>query len=132
MSTDEIALTLPADEAFHGVAHLVLGGLAVRLDLTMEVLEELELAIDALLERCARDGEDEVQVRLVVGDDHLRATVGPFPASMRTELETETVDTLDLRRILRAVSDDVDVSERDGGTWVELTKQIERAEDKAS
>ena len=33
MSGDEIQLTLPADVAFHGVAHLVLGGLAVRLDL---------------------------------------------------------------------------------------------------
>ena len=39
MSGDEICLTLPADEAFHGVAHLVLGGLAVRLDLTYEDLE---------------------------------------------------------------------------------------------
>jgi len=42
---DEIALTLPADEAFSGVAHLVLGGLAVRLGLTVEILEDLELAL---------------------------------------------------------------------------------------
>ena len=32
-----------------GVAHLVLGGLAVRLDLTIENLEDLQLALDALL-----------------------------------------------------------------------------------
>jgi len=51
VSGDEICLTLPADEAFHGVAHLVLGGLAVRLDLTYENLQDLELALDALLER---------------------------------------------------------------------------------
>ena len=34
MSGDEISLTLPADEEFRRVAHLVVGGLAVRLDLT--------------------------------------------------------------------------------------------------
>ena len=30
--TDEITLTLPREPEFHRVAHLVLGGLAVRLD----------------------------------------------------------------------------------------------------
>ena len=66
MSGDEICLTLPADEAFHGVAHLVLGGLAVRLDLTYENLQDLELALDALLERLSEDGDVTVLVR--VGD----------------------------------------------------------------
>ena len=33
--TDEIRLTLPRERPFYGIAHLVLGGLAVRLDLTV-------------------------------------------------------------------------------------------------
>ena len=40
--TDEIKLILPAQEDFHPVAHLVVGGLAARLELTYEQLEDLQ------------------------------------------------------------------------------------------
>jgi hypothetical protein len=122
LSVDEIRLTLPADEAFHGVAHLVLGGLAVRLNLTFESLEDLELALDALLERVQRD--EEVTVRVRVLDGELQTLVGPF-ASVRTELEDGAGDTLNLSRILGAVCDSVEISERDGSEWVELTKRVD-------
>jgi hypothetical protein len=124
---DEIALTLPADEAFHSVAHLVLGGLAVRLDLTVETLEELALAVDALLQRSEDAFAEEINVRVRVGDDDVRTTIGPFLEDLRSELEAESGDTLDLRRILRAVSDRIQISDGDGGQWVEVTKRIELA-----
>jgi hypothetical protein len=126
LSVDEISLTLPADNAFHGVAHLVLGGLAVRLDLTFEHLEDLELALDALLERIA--GDEEVTVRVRVLDDELKTSVGPF-TSVRKELERN--DQLNLARILATVCDQVDVTDRDGSEWVELTKRIETRKDAA-
>ena len=121
MSGDEIQLTLPADVAFHGVAHLVLGGLAVRLDLTYEDLQDLELALDTLLDR----SNDEGNVTLVVhvDDGSVRAVLGPFD-SLRRELEGDGGDSLDLRRILAAVCDRVRVEDRDGSQWVELTKAI--------
>lgn len=122
MSGDEIQLTLPADEAFHGVAHLVLGGLAVRLNLTFESLEDLELALDALLERAQTD--DGVSLRLRMLDGELRTTVGPF-SSVRAELEDGGGDTLTLSRILSTVCDSYEVAERDGAEWVELTKRVE-------
>jgi len=125
VSGDEISLTLPADEAFHGVAHLVLGGLAVRLDLTFENLEDLELALDALLERTREDGDVTVRVRMVDGE--LRTTVGPF-ASVRADLEQGAAGDLNLSRILSAVCDSVDIDERDGSEWVQLTKRFETAE----
>lgn len=121
MSGDEIRLTLPADEAFHGVAHLVLGGLAARLDLTYEDLQDLELAVDALLERS--NGGRDVTLVVHVGDGTVRTVVGPF-SSLRAELEAEHGDALDLKRILRAVCDGVQVEDRDGSQWVELTKHI--------
>jgi hypothetical protein len=34
-------------------------------------------------------------------------------------------ESLNLRRILAAVSDSVEVEDRDGAQWVELTKRIE-------
>ena len=74
MIADEISLTLPADDAFHSVAHLVLGGLAARLNLSLEHLEDLELALDSLLERPS-DGR-EVTLRVLVEDSVLRTIVG--------------------------------------------------------
>jgi hypothetical protein len=122
VSVDEISLTLPADEAFHRVAHLVLGGLAVRLDLTFENLEDLELALDALLERSG-DGED-VTLLVRVLDGELQTVIGPF-TSVRAELEEGGDESLNLRRILATVCDRVEIADRDGGQWVELTKRIE-------
>ena len=52
---DEVTLTLPREPEFQRVAHLVLGGLAVRLNLTIENLEDMQIALDSLLER--EDGD---------------------------------------------------------------------------
>jgi hypothetical protein len=122
LSGDEIQLRLPADEAFHRVAHLVLGGLAVRLNLTFEHLEDLELALDALLERAQTD--DGVSLRVRMLDGELRTTVGPF-SSVGAELEDGSGDKLTLSRILSTVCDSYEVAERDGAEWVELTKRVE-------
>jgi len=122
LSGDEISLTLPADEEFRRVAHLVLGGLAVRLDLTFESLEDLELALDALLERTRRYEDVTVRVRLLDGE--LRTIVGPLE-SVSAELENGDGDSLNLSRILSAVCDSVDIEERDGSEWVELTKRVQ-------
>ena len=122
MSGDEISLTLPADEAFHRVAHLVLGGFALRLDLTFENLEDLELALDALLERT--QGEEPVNVRVRIVDGELQTTVGPF-AALRAELDRDGTDALNLSRILAAVCDRVEIDDRDGSEWVQLTKRVQ-------
>lgn len=126
MSGDEIQLTLPADEAFHRVAHLVVGGLAVRLNLTFESLEDLELALDALLERARRD--EDIVLRVQVRDGELHTIIGPF-VSLRDELEDGGGgDELNLSRILDAVCDSVEISERDGSEWVQLTKRVDKVE----
>jgi hypothetical protein len=115
VTADEIRLTLPADDAFHGVAHLVLGGLAARLNLSFENL-------DALLERPS-DGR-EVTVRVLVEDGKLRTIVGPFVA-VRAELQEGGADSLNLGRILGAVCDSVEIEDRDGSQWVVLTKRLD-------
>ena len=126
MSAAEIELTLPADEAFRRVAHLVVGGLATRHDLTVETLEDLTLALDALLGRLD-DTDEDVTVRLRFADDHVRAEIGPYRGlDVRRELAEESQDQLDLHRILSAVCDDVTVADRDGVQWVELAKRVER------
>jgi hypothetical protein len=120
--TDQITLTMPRERPFYGVAHLVLGGFAARLDLTVEHLEELELALDGLLER--QDGGDEVTLTLRSADHVLEAEIGPFGANLGSELADEPGEALSLRRLLDAVVDEYSVDERGGETWLELRKGI--------
>jgi anti-sigma regulatory factor (Ser/Thr protein kinase) len=126
MATDEISLTLPAERDFFRVAHLVLGGLAVRLNLTFESLEDLQLALDGLLER--DPGNGEVTVRLSVGQGVVETLVGPFTDEdrLRDELEREPGDGMTLRRLLDTVVDEFALQRGEGGQWVRLTKRVER------
>lgn len=121
MSTDEIRLTMPRKRPYYGVAHLVLGGVAARLDLTVEHLEDLELALDGLLDR--RDGAEEVTLTLRILDGSLAAELGPFGEQLRADFDSEPDDSLSIRRLLDAVVDGYRLEERDGGTWIELQKQ---------
>jgi hypothetical protein len=118
---DEIVLTIPRERPFHGVAHLVLGGLASRLKLTFERLEDLQLGIDSLL---AQRGDGEITLRLRMDGGSIEAEVGPFPGSLQAELKEEAPSGVGLRRILDAVSDGYRLRESDGEAWVTLTKNV--------
>jgi hypothetical protein len=123
VTPDTITLTLPPDREFQRVAHLVLGGLAVRLNLTLEALEDLQLALDGLLD--SGSAEEEVTLELSVVGGAIEASVGPFHArSVQHALEAES-DGVGLRRVLDTVVDRVEVDEREGGDWVQLTKRID-------
>jgi hypothetical protein len=122
--TDEIVLTLPEHDEFRHVAHLVVGGLAVRLNLTFENLEDVQVALEGLLARAA--GEITVAVRL--DDDGLVMRVGPFDGpTLRRELEDER-EEVGLRRVLETVSDGIQVLDLEDGCWVELRKTVERVQ----
>jgi hypothetical protein len=124
--SDQIRLTLPAERDFFRVAHLVLGGLAVRLNLTFESLEDLQLALDGILEHEPGDGEVTVCVNVAPGV--LETLIGPFEdeEALRTELEREPGEDMSLRRVLDAVVDGVALERGEGGQWVRLTKRVER------
>ena len=122
MTGDTITLTIPREQPFHEVAHLVLGGVAARLDLTFESIDDLETALDAVLEHAADDGE--VTVELLLDDGAIVTRVGPFaPDALRAELDRDE-DGVGLRRILDTV---VDGYELDADGWLELVKNTDGA-----
>jgi len=124
MTGDEITLTVPGRRDFYRIAHLVLGGLAIRLDLTYEQLEDLQLALASVLSEPEPDGE--LSVTLKVEEGVIHAVVGPFAGNrLRAAIEQADGEHLDLRRLLETVCDRVSVEERDGGEWIELTKRVE-------
>src|SRR5689334_25446240 len=102
LTGDKIAVTIPGQDGFEDVAQLVLGGVAARLDLTYESLDDLGTALATLLER--RDGA-ELTVELEVGDDVIVALVGPFRGEgVLHELEQPS-EGVGLRRVLETVVD---------------------------
>ena len=117
--TDEITLTIPRDADFHRVAHLVLGGLAVRMDLTVENLEDLQIALDSILGRSELEDGD-ITVRMALRDGALETRVGPLPRDLLDEIEREQDHELSLRRVLESTVDDVHVD----GDSVRLTKKV--------
>ncbi len=117
---EEISVTIPGDRAFGAVAGLVLGGVAARHDLTIDVLDDLQLALESLLERNPDEGE--VTIVLRVGTAVVDAAVGPFDRATVAELEQEADERLGLRRLLTAVVDSVELADREDGCWVDLHK----------
>ena len=116
---DEITLTIPRDPEFHRVAHLVLGGLAVRLDLTIENLEDMEIALDAILDRTDPEA-GEITIRMSLGDGELEAVIGPLTRSLIDEIEREPDNALGLRRVLASTVEEIRVD----GDHVRLTKKV--------
>ena len=119
---DEITLTIPRDRALYSVAHLVLGGLGIRLNLTIEHLDDLS----SRSTRCSRGsrGED-VTIAVSVSEEKFATAIGPMRDGVRDELEATDGQNVGLRRILDTLVDSVELTSREGGDWVKLTKTVE-------
>ena len=118
--SDQIKLTIPAEQDFRPIAHLVVGGLGIRLDLTFEDLDDLQVALEALLG--CRDDDGDIEIVVAASDGAVRASVGPFARGDLDSLERSDAP-LGLHRVLETVCDTFEIDERDGGAWVELTKR---------
>src|SRR3712207_9565536 len=62
--------------------------ISVRLDLTFDALEDLQLALESLLDQ-AGAGRDDLTVTVSVDGDMLRTSVGPFAADRSEEHTSE-------------------------------------------
>jgi hypothetical protein len=112
---------MPGERDFFRVAHLVVGGLAVRLDLTFENLEDLQVALATVL----RESEGEVTVSVRVRPDQIEASIGPFGSrDQELDLDREVEEGVPLRRVLETVCDSIDVVDGEGGRWVVLRKSV--------
>jgi anti-sigma regulatory factor (Ser/Thr protein kinase) len=126
MQPEAIELTLPAGREWHAVARLVLGGVADRLNLSYEDLDDLQLAVERLLVEAA--SQDTVRLRIDVVDHGIRVGVGPL-AERKLADALQGPDAapgeLTLRRILQTVVDSFGVEEAEqGGIVVRLQKAV--------
>jgi hypothetical protein len=126
VNADAITLSIPPEEPFHGVARLVVGGLAARLDLSYEHLEDLQLALASVLETGDYLDEKSVTVRLLVGSDSVGMLIGPVNPRLREDLESgaDSEGGLPLRHLLATLVDEVDLEGANGPEWLRLEKRV--------
>jgi hypothetical protein len=126
---DTISLTLPTGQEFWRVALLVVGGVAARLNLTLESLEDLQIAVESLLERTIRG--EVVSLELSVRDGSIAALVGPVDrTAIEAELESGDSEGVSLRRVLSTVADSFELVQRDGTEWLSVEKRVASEENR--
>src|SRR4029077_16126254 len=96
--SDRISLTVPRARPYIGVAHLVLGGVAMRENFTFEALEDLQVAVEEVLQREGGDGHVTMEMEIL--DGRIETRLGPFEGSvLRHDLEPAGDRELGLRRV---------------------------------
>ncbi|MGH3012388.1 MAG: ATP-binding protein [Gaiellaceae bacterium] len=125
LSADSITLSFPQAKAYHGVARLVVGGLAARLELSYEHLEDLQLALESVLDGEGYVRGDRVIVQLVVESDSVVMEIGPLdPAALGPDLEPASKDEISLSRLLATLVEEVSLRETDDGHRLRMVKRV--------
>jgi serine/threonine-protein kinase RsbW len=123
-SNDAITVTVPASANFIHVIRSVVAGVAARMDLTVDAIDDLRLLVDeaasALLAR--RPAAERLAVRIEPGAELLSVVASTYPpdgASPDLRLE----DTL-AWHVLSALADHVGVTTVDGGPAIAFAKRV--------
>lgn len=123
--TQGVELRIPNERPFHGVARLVVGGLAARHNLSYEALEDLQLALVTVLEGDGYAAADEIKVELDISDDAITMAIGPLNGdAVRADLEQSSDGDLGLGRLLATLVEDAAVEAREDGDWLRLAKRV--------
>lgn len=127
MPPDRIELVAPVDKAFDPVVRLVLGGLADRIDLGFEDLDDLQLAVERL--RAEAGSQESLSISFEVTDGSIRTRIGPVRERALADAlqgpEPEAGE-LTLRRILETVVDSFGVEDAGSGELVIRLEKIVR------
>ncbi len=126
-AADRIELVIPLGRDWVPVARLVLGGIADRIDLGLDDLDDVQLAIERLLAEAA--AADEARLGFEIGESGLRAEVGPLregPIAEALQGPAPRPGELTLRRILETVVDSFGVERADGGELVVRLEKVAR------
>jgi hypothetical protein len=126
MPADRIELTTPVGRAWEPVVRMVLGGIADRLDLGFDELDDLQLAVERLL--AEGDPQDPVTLSFELLGQGVRTRIGPLrDTALAAALQGPAPATgeLNLPRILQTVVDSYGVEEvADGHLVVRLEKAV--------
>jgi hypothetical protein len=121
-----VSLTLPHEDRFLNVARIVVGGLAARLQLSYETLDDLQLAVESLLGDERYRSAELVTIEISISGPEVSMLVGPLDAErVAQDLERAGEEAeLTLQVVLAAVVDAIAIERRDGTDWVRLEKRV--------
>ena len=129
MPGDRIELTTPTGRAWEPLIRMVLGGIADRIDLGFDELDDLQLAVERLL--AEGDPDDPVTLSFELHKGGVRARVGPLrDTALAGALQGPKPGPgeLTLPRILETVVDSYGVEDAtDGHLVVRLEKAVRGA-----
>ncbi len=120
-SAERVTLTVPGGRGSIGIVRLFVGGLAARLDLGYDTMDDLQLALESVLLASAPRGEVTVEAR--IEDDAVSVLVGPFERDP-LHAEASRPDSLEPARLLAALVAGAESSARDGGHWLRLDVRV--------
>ncbi len=107
---EHVVVTVPPGRpAFRAVLRLVAGGIGSRCGLSFDRVDELQLALGAVLDQRETAGET-IELDAAIGDGELVVAIGPFVAA----------DDAAGRRVTNVLVDRVRTVDRGGCEWVEL------------
>jgi len=118
---ERIVLTLPGERRYVGVVRLFVGGLAARLDLGYETMDDLQLALESLLAKSRTREEITIDARL--DGDAISILVGPFGEDPLRAADAGP-DSIELRRLLSALVAGVESITEDEHCWLRLDVRI--------
>jgi anti-sigma regulatory factor (Ser/Thr protein kinase) len=125
--TDAVSLTVPYARPYYAVVRLVVGGLAARLNLPYEQLEDVQIALESVLTNEAYAAGDDVTVDVRRADAAVEVVIGPLDArALGSDLDRELDERggVDLRRLLTTLMGRFEVDDRDGAYWLRMTKDL--------
>ena len=129
MPADMIELVTPVGRDWEPVIRMVLGGIADRLDLGFDELDDLQLAVERLL--AEGDPHDPITLSFELHENGVRTRIGPLrDAALAEALQgpEPPPGELTLPRILSTVVDSYGVEEvADGQLVVRLEKLVRSA-----
>lgn len=113
-----VELELPADRPFAAVFRLVAAGLAGRHDVTVDRIDELQLAIDAVLRQ--PPAAETISMHIEQTTSELRFDIGPIamPSGGRVSLE----------RVLSTLVAGARTRHAEDQTWIEMPIPLPEAE----
>ena len=116
-----ITLTVPGERRFIGVVRLFVGGLAARLSLGYETMDDVQLALESVLRKTEPHREVTLEAR--IEDDAVSILVGPLDRDPLAPDGTRP-DMLELERLLSALVAGAESMTRDDGCWLRLDVRI--------
>ena len=108
---DLIRLEVTATPAAMPVVRMVLGGVAARVDLSLDEIDDLYMAVEQLLSAASDSGEEpRHELSIEVVDDGVSVSAGPFRSSLlRSRLSDDDGTGFDLKTVMRGVVESVEV-----------------------